>query len=220
MQYRLLGDTGVWVSALCMGTMTFGREADRETSAALFKRCRDAGINFRVPLMVVHLLKDEKVTWPFVTEPQKHLNDRTQLWVRGRVLGGCSSINGNVYVRGDPAETRPFSDRGERRVARRRRDGARGGRRVASVTGRGPRPRPRVPTQQGQWQRLHLAELVAAKQGSATKALASDRPRSPSVSNAVFVPNEPTQRAAPAYPAPAHGTPWSTRRLACASTPS
>jgi aryl-alcohol dehydrogenase-like predicted oxidoreductase len=46
MQYRLLGDTGVWVSSLCMGTMTFGREADRPTSAALYQRCRDAGINF------------------------------------------------------------------------------------------------------------------------------------------------------------------------------
>ena len=29
-----------------MGTMTFGREADKATSAAMFKRCRDAGINF------------------------------------------------------------------------------------------------------------------------------------------------------------------------------
>ena len=46
MQYRLLGDTGVWVSSLCMGTMTFGREADRATSAALYRRCRDVGINF------------------------------------------------------------------------------------------------------------------------------------------------------------------------------
>jgi aryl-alcohol dehydrogenase-like predicted oxidoreductase len=46
MQYHLLGDTGVWVSSLCMGTMTFGREADRPTSAALYQRCREAGINF------------------------------------------------------------------------------------------------------------------------------------------------------------------------------
>jgi aryl-alcohol dehydrogenase-like predicted oxidoreductase len=46
MQYRYLGDTGVLVSGLCMGTMTFGREADRATSAALFKCCRDSGINF------------------------------------------------------------------------------------------------------------------------------------------------------------------------------
>ncbi len=46
MQYRLLGDTGVWVSSLCMGTMTFGREADRATSAVLYQRCREVGINF------------------------------------------------------------------------------------------------------------------------------------------------------------------------------
>jgi choline dehydrogenase len=62
----------------------------------------DRSINFRVPLMVVNVLKDPAVTWPFVTEPQKALKNRTQLWTRGRVLGGSSSINGNVYVRGDP----------------------------------------------------------------------------------------------------------------------
>jgi choline dehydrogenase len=73
---------------------------------------RDRGINFRVPLMVVHLLRDEKITWPFMTEPQKHLNDRTQLWVRGKVLGGSSSINGNVYVRGDPAEFDSWRSKG------------------------------------------------------------------------------------------------------------
>jgi len=43
--YRYLGDTGVKVSPLCLGTMTFGGPADRETSAAMFRRCREAGIN-------------------------------------------------------------------------------------------------------------------------------------------------------------------------------
>ncbi len=46
MEYRLLGNTGVRVSPLCFGTMSFGKEADEATSLALFKRCRDAGINF------------------------------------------------------------------------------------------------------------------------------------------------------------------------------
>lgn len=46
MQYRFLGSTGVRVSQLCFGTMSFGGDADEPTSAALFKRCRDAGINF------------------------------------------------------------------------------------------------------------------------------------------------------------------------------
>ncbi|MCE5263550.1 MAG: aldo/keto reductase [Deltaproteobacteria bacterium] len=46
MEYRLLGNTGVKVSQLCMGTMTFGKEADRAASSSIFRRCREAGINF------------------------------------------------------------------------------------------------------------------------------------------------------------------------------
>jgi aryl-alcohol dehydrogenase-like predicted oxidoreductase len=41
-----LGSTGLQVSELCLGTMTFGKEADLETSKAIYRRCRQAGINF------------------------------------------------------------------------------------------------------------------------------------------------------------------------------
>jgi aryl-alcohol dehydrogenase-like predicted oxidoreductase len=46
MEYRPLGKTGVQVSSLCFGTMSFGGDADEATSAAMYRRCRDAGINF------------------------------------------------------------------------------------------------------------------------------------------------------------------------------
>ncbi len=46
MKYKLLGNTGVQVSQLCFGTMSFGGDADEATSAALFNKCREAGINF------------------------------------------------------------------------------------------------------------------------------------------------------------------------------
>lgn len=46
MNYQPLGRTGVQVSPLCFGTMSFGGDADEETSAAMFRRCLDAGINF------------------------------------------------------------------------------------------------------------------------------------------------------------------------------
>lgn len=46
MKYRILGRTGVKVSQLCFGTMSFGGDADESTSAAMYKRCRDVGINF------------------------------------------------------------------------------------------------------------------------------------------------------------------------------
>jgi len=46
MEYTTLGRTGVTVSRLCMGTMTFGREADEATAAALYHAAREAGITF------------------------------------------------------------------------------------------------------------------------------------------------------------------------------
>jgi len=46
MDYKLLGRTGVKVSALCFGTMSFGGDADEAESARMYAACRDAGINF------------------------------------------------------------------------------------------------------------------------------------------------------------------------------
>ncbi|MBI4190421.1 MAG: GMC family oxidoreductase N-terminal domain-containing protein [Betaproteobacteria bacterium] len=61
-------------------------------------------INVLIPALVAKLLNDERVTWPFMTEPQVHLNNQRMRWVRGRIIGGSGSINGNVFARGDPAE--------------------------------------------------------------------------------------------------------------------
>ncbi|MBI1396849.1 MAG: aldo/keto reductase [Betaproteobacteria bacterium] len=46
MKFKPLGRSGVLVSELCFGTMSFGGDADDATSAAMYKACRDAGINF------------------------------------------------------------------------------------------------------------------------------------------------------------------------------
>ncbi len=46
MQYKPLGRTGVRVSRICFGTASFGPDIDEQTFASLFRRCRDAGINF------------------------------------------------------------------------------------------------------------------------------------------------------------------------------
>jgi len=46
MKYRVLGRTGVQVSALCFGTMPFGGDADETASAQMYRAARDAGINF------------------------------------------------------------------------------------------------------------------------------------------------------------------------------
>ena len=46
MKYKLLGRTGVQVSELCYGCMSFGGDADEAMSARMYRASRDAGINF------------------------------------------------------------------------------------------------------------------------------------------------------------------------------
>ena len=46
MKYKPMGRSGVSVSELCFGTMSFGGDADEATSATLYRACREAGINF------------------------------------------------------------------------------------------------------------------------------------------------------------------------------
>jgi len=46
MEYRVLGRTGVQVSRLCFGTMSFGGDADEAESARMYRAVRELGINF------------------------------------------------------------------------------------------------------------------------------------------------------------------------------
>jgi len=46
MKYKVLGRTGVQVSELCFGTMSFGVEADEAEASRMFNKCRNAGVNF------------------------------------------------------------------------------------------------------------------------------------------------------------------------------
>ncbi len=46
MQYRRMGRTGLKVSELCLGTMTFGHGTDKNTAKEMVAHCFDAGINF------------------------------------------------------------------------------------------------------------------------------------------------------------------------------
>ena len=46
MRYRSMGRTGLQVSEICMGTMTWGAGADEEESAKMFRACLEKGVNF------------------------------------------------------------------------------------------------------------------------------------------------------------------------------
>jgi len=53
-----------------------------------------------MPAALTYNLCDTKYNWGYETEPQPDMNGRRMYWPRGRVLGGSSSLNAMVYVRG------------------------------------------------------------------------------------------------------------------------
>ncbi|MEM1075022.1 MAG: GMC family oxidoreductase N-terminal domain-containing protein [Pseudomonadota bacterium] len=54
----------------------------------------------KVPIGYGKSFYDRRVNWCFSSEPEQGLNGRTVYWPRGKVLGGSSSINGLVWMRG------------------------------------------------------------------------------------------------------------------------
>jgi choline dehydrogenase len=61
---------------------------------------RDSNIWIHIPLGYGKLFANPKVNWLYKTEPEPELNNRQVIQPRGKVLGGSSSINGLLYVRG------------------------------------------------------------------------------------------------------------------------
>jgi len=53
-----------------------------------------------IPVGYLFCIGNPRTDWMYHTEPDAGLNNRTQRYPRGRVLGGCSSINGMIYMRG------------------------------------------------------------------------------------------------------------------------
>jgi choline dehydrogenase len=64
----------------------------------------DRNIWIHVPIGYGKTIVDPSVNWMYETEPDPGANGRKLFWPRGKVLGGSSSINGLLYVRGQPAD--------------------------------------------------------------------------------------------------------------------
>ena len=66
----------------------------------------------KIPAGVARVVTDPIVSWGYQSEPEPGLNNRQIIWPRGKTLGGSSSINGHVYMRGTPADYDGWRDAG------------------------------------------------------------------------------------------------------------
>ena len=64
----------------------------------------DKSFWIHTPMGYAKTFVDGRVNWKFESEPEKELNGRTMYQPRGKVLGGTSSINGMIYMRGTGAD--------------------------------------------------------------------------------------------------------------------
>jgi choline dehydrogenase len=64
----------------------------------------DRYIWFHIPVGYLFLIGNPRADWLFKTAPVPGLNGRSLLYPRGKVLGGCSAINGMIYMRGQATD--------------------------------------------------------------------------------------------------------------------
>jgi choline dehydrogenase len=64
----------------------------------------DRNVWIHIPLGYGKLFSNSKVNWLYTSEPEAELNNRQIIQPRGKVLGGSSSINGLLYIRGQPSD--------------------------------------------------------------------------------------------------------------------
>lgn len=72
----------------------------------------DRGIWMRIPLGLAKVLADDRFVWQAQTEPEPQLEGNRIDWRSGRVLGGSSSVNGMLAVRGHPVRYDEWRDAG------------------------------------------------------------------------------------------------------------
>jgi choline dehydrogenase len=73
---------------------------------------KDSNPWIHIPLGYAKTFCNPRVNWMFDSEPEPNLHDRVMYQPRGKVLGGTSSINGMIYMRGNHADYDEWRQRG------------------------------------------------------------------------------------------------------------
>jgi len=90
------------VGAGSAGSVIAARLTERSDVSVLLVEAggRDSSFWLKIPVGYGRTITDARVNWKYLTEPNPALGGRRIYWPRGKTLGGSSSINGLIYIRG------------------------------------------------------------------------------------------------------------------------
>jgi len=74
----------------------------------------DKSMFIHMPAGYLQLMNTGQLDWGYHTAPQKNMNNRVMFWPRAKVLGGCSCVNGMIYMRGHPTDYDQWGQLGNR----------------------------------------------------------------------------------------------------------
>ena len=79
--------------------------SNEKNSIALFESgLTDNTWKVNMPSALLYTMHDPNMNWKYYSEPEPYLNNRRIFCPRGKMIGGCSSHNGMVFVRGHPED--------------------------------------------------------------------------------------------------------------------
>jgi choline dehydrogenase len=86
---------------------------DPETRVLLLEAGdRDDNLFIKIPAGFIRVVNEPSIQWPYVSEPEPQLDNRRMWQQRGKVLGGSSSINAMMYMRGNALDYDSWAEMG------------------------------------------------------------------------------------------------------------
>ncbi len=102
------------IGAGTAGNLLANRLSEQHSVLVIEAGKTDEYLWIHIPVGYLYCINNPRTDWMYKTQPTAGLNGRSLLYPRGKVLGGCSSINGMIYMRGQAQDYDAWVQAGNR----------------------------------------------------------------------------------------------------------